>query len=127
MSEERIVAILGASSDRSKFGNKSVRAHLRAGWKVIPVNLKSGTIEGLDIATALDQIAGTTERISVYLPPRVLLGMLPEIAAIGCDELWLNPGCYDDEVLRQAERLNLNVVTGCSIIDVGFSPGDFPD
>ena len=40
------VAILGASADRSKFGNKSVRAHAQAGYDVYPVNPKGGTIEG---------------------------------------------------------------------------------
>ena len=31
--------------------------------------------------------------VSVYLPPSVLLlKILPDIRAKGCDELWLNPG-----------------------------------
>ena len=36
------VAIIGASTDRSKFGNKSVRAHLQQGYEVFPVNPKGG-------------------------------------------------------------------------------------
>ena len=41
------VAILGASADRSKFGNKAVRAFLARGYTVYPVNPKGGEIEGL--------------------------------------------------------------------------------
>ena len=44
------------------------------------------------------------QMVSVYLPPPVLLKVLPEIAARGCDELWLNPGTESDEVLAEAER-----------------------
>lgn len=60
--------------------------------------------------------------ISVYLPPVVLLKVLPDIAAKGCDELWLNPGTESAEVLAEAERLRLNVVQACSIVGVGVSP-----
>ena len=42
----KTVAILGASADRSKFGNQSVRAHLQQGYVVYPVNPKGGEIEG---------------------------------------------------------------------------------
>jgi hypothetical protein len=50
------------------------------------------------------------------------LKLLPEIAAKGCDELWLNPGTESDEVLAEAERLGLNVIQACSIVGVGVSP-----
>ncbi|MGH7128247.1 MAG: CoA-binding protein, partial [Planctomycetaceae bacterium] len=39
--------ILGASADRRKYGNKSVRAHLQRGYDVYPVNPKAERIEGL--------------------------------------------------------------------------------
>ena len=61
--------------------------------------------------------------MTVYVRPAVLLKMLPDIAAKGCDELWLNPGTESDEVLAEAERLKLNVIQACSIIGVGVSPG----
>lgn len=41
------IAIIGASSDRSKFGNKAVRAYKRKGFKVFPINPKESKIEGL--------------------------------------------------------------------------------
>jgi hypothetical protein len=52
----------------------------------------------------------------------VVLGLLPDIAAKGCDELWLNPGADSDEVVTEAERLGLNVIRACSIVGVGVSP-----
>jgi hypothetical protein len=120
--------ILGASSDRSKFGNKSVRAHRQAGYTVYPVNPKGGEVEGLTAYTSLAEVpAGKLDRISVYLPPAVGLKALDEIAARGCVELWLNPGTDSPEVVEKAEKLGLNVIQGCSIIDVGFSPSSLPD
>jgi len=60
--------------------------------------------------------------ISVYVPPAVFLKLLPEIAAKGCDELWLNPGTESEAVLAEAERLGLNIIQACSIVGVGLNP-----
>jgi len=116
------VAIIGASKDRSKYGNKAVRAFLQQGYKVYPVNLKETEIEGLPVFSSIGEVPERLDTVSVYVPPQVLLGLLPDIAAKGCDELWLNPGAESDEVLAEAERLGLNVIQACSIVGVGVSP-----
>ena len=119
------VAILGASADRSKFGNKAVRAHLQQGYDVFPVNPKGGVIEGLTVYKSLADVpAAHLNRISVYLPPQVGLAMLDEIAAKGCDELWLNPGSESDDIVAKAEALGLKPIQACSIVAVGVHPGD---
>jgi uncharacterized protein len=118
----KTVAIIGASNDRSKFGNKAVRAFLQQGYEVFPVNPKEETIEGLLAFKGIGEVPGRPAMISVYLPPAVLLKLLPEIAAKGCDELWLNPGTESYAVLAEAERLGLNVIQACSIVGVGISP-----
>ena len=118
------VAILGASADRSKFGNKAVRAFLSRGYDVYPVNPKGGDVEGLSVYKALADIPADVklDRISVYLPPAVGLKTLPEIANRGCGELWLNPGSESDELVAAAEKQGLNVIQACSIVAIGVSP-----
>jgi predicted CoA-binding protein len=118
------VAILGASADRSKFGNKAVRAFLAQGYIVYPVNPKGGEVEGLPVRHSLADIPPEVklDRISVYLPPAIGLKMLPQIAARGCGELWLNPGSESDELVAAAEQRGLNVIQACSIVAIGESP-----
>ncbi|HEX3797426.1 MAG TPA: CoA-binding protein [Verrucomicrobiae bacterium] len=116
------VAIIGASSDQNKFGNKAVRAFQQQGYAVYPVNPKEAEIEGLPAFKSIREVPVRPEMISVYLPPAILLKVLPDIAAKGCDELWLNPGTESDEVLAEAERLGLKVIQACSIVAVGVSP-----
>ena len=119
------VAILGASADRSKFGNKAVRAYLQQGYDVFPVNPKGGVIEGLTVYKSLADVpAAHLNRISVYLAPQVGLAMLDEIAAKGCDELWLNPGSESDALVAKAEALDRKPIQACSIVAVGMHPGD---
>ena len=120
------VAILGASADRSKFGNKAVRAFLARGYTVYPVNPKGGEIEGLAAFASLAAIPADIQldRISVYLPPAIGLKTLPEIAVRKPSEVWLNPGSESDELVAAAEKQGLNVIQACSIVAVGMSPHD---
>jgi predicted CoA-binding protein len=120
------VAILGASSERRKFGNKSVRAHLEAGYTVFPVNPRETEVEGLRAYPKLADLPEAVERVSVYLPPPVSLALLPEIAAVGAKEVWFNPGAADAAVLAEAKRLGVRAIDGCSIVDLGLSPSQFP-
>ena len=123
----KTVAIVGASNNRSKFGNKAVRAFVARGYTVFPVNPKGGEVEGLPVYKSLADIPPDIklDRISVYLPPAIGLKTLPEIAARGASELWLNPGSESDELVAAAEAQGLNVIQACSIVAVGMSPHDF--
>ena len=123
--EKQTVAIVGASSNREKFGNKSLRAHVQQGFDVYPVNPKGGEIEGLKVYTALADIPVELDRVSLYLPPSVGFAMIDEIAAKGCGEVWLNPGSESREFVDRAAELGLKVVQKCSIVAIGCSPGEF--
>lgn len=116
------IAIIGASNNRQKYGNKAVRAFLQQGFTVYPVNPNEAEVEGITALRTIGDVPVRPQMISVYVPPPVLLKLLPEIAARGCDELWLNPGTESDAVLAEAERLGLNVIQACSIVAVGVSP-----
>jgi predicted CoA-binding protein len=121
---EKDIAIIGASANRSKFGNIAVRAFVRQGWKVYPVNPVESEIEGLPVFKSIAEVPVRPHLVSIYLPPPVLLKILPDIAARGCDELWLNPGTESREVLAAAEQLGLNVIQACSIVGIGLSPSE---
>jgi uncharacterized protein len=118
----KTVAIIGASNDRRKYGNKAVRAYLQQGYSVYPVNPNESQIENLPVFKSIKDVPVRPDRTSVYVPPQVLLTLLPDIAAKDCDELWLNPGTESPAVVAEAERLGLHVVQACSILDLGLSP-----
>jgi len=120
----KTVAVIGASHNRAKFGNKAVRAYLQQGYIVFPIHPKETEIEGLHVFKNIRELPVRPQRVSVYLPPTVVMRVLPDIAAIGCDELWLNPGSESEAVLAKAKLLGLNVIQACSIVDIGVSPAE---
>jgi predicted CoA-binding protein len=121
----KTVAIIGASNDRKKYGNKAVRAFLQQNYAVYPVNPNETEVEGLAAYRTILDVPERPKMVSLYVPPPVVLKILPDIAAKGCDELWMNPGTESDEALAEAERLGLNVIQACSIIAVRAFPGAF--
>jgi hypothetical protein len=124
---ELSVAVLGASRDRRKYGNKAVRAYVESGYTVYPVNPKEETIEGLKAYPTLEAIAAPVEFVSLYVPPVIGLKLLPSIAAKKPREVWLNPGSESEELIDSAVDLHLRTIVGCSIVTLGFSPEEFPD
>ena len=121
----RTVAVIGASADPSKFGNKAVRAYQRQGYQVFPVNPKVTELAGVPAYASLSAVPVRPDLVSVYLPPAVVLKVLPEIAAKGCDELWLNPGTgVPRSAWPKPNGSGLNVVQACSIVGLGLSPSE---
>jgi uncharacterized protein len=116
------VAVVGASADRSKFGNKSVRAHIKAGYTVYPVNPRADTIEGLKVYRNLAEVPEPLDRISMYVPPKVGIELLGLIRLKSPQEFFLNPGSESDELVAEAESLGLSPIVACSILDVGEDP-----
>lgn len=118
----KTVAVIGASSNRQKWGNKAVRAFLQRGYTVYPVNPNEAAVEGLSTFASIKDVPVRPHMVTVYVPPQRLVNLLPDIAARGCDEIFLNPGTESEEVLAECHRLGLNAIQACSIMAIGVAP-----
>jgi len=120
------VAIIGASVNRSKFGNKAVRAYQNQGWEIYPVHPTLTEIEGLLAYPSLDAIPERyLDRVLFYVPPEIGVGILDQIPRKQVDQVWINPGADSPELIERAEQLGLNVIQACAIVDIGESPGRY--
>lgn len=121
----KVVAVVGASSDRSKFGNKALRAFKAEGYTVVPVNPNEREVEGIKtFATVLD-VPQAIDMATVYVPPDIGITLLAGFEKKQIGEIWVNPGAESDELLAEAKRRKLNVIAACSIVGIGRSPYQF--
>ena len=118
------VAVIGASSNPAKYGNRAVRAYRAEGWDVYPVNPHAARIEGLQVYRSILDVPGPVDRATLYLQPESTLQVLDAIARKGVRELFLNPGSESSAVIARAEELGLLPILACSIVDIGRSPYD---
>lgn len=118
----RRVAVIGASTDRRKFGNRAVRAFLRQGYDVVPINPHETRIEGLPAYRSVLDVPGPIDMATVYVPPETGLALIGEIARKGIREVWLNPGAESPALVSAAQALGLSPIEACSIIGIGETP-----
>lgn len=116
------VAIVGASTNRSKYGNKAIRSYLSKGHEVIPVNPTEPEIEGLKTFARVSDIPDPIDRVLLYVPPAVGVKVLDDIAAKGVAQTYVNPGADSDELFARARELGVSVVFACAIVDIGDTP-----
>jgi acyl-CoA synthetase (NDP forming) len=116
------VAVVGASTDRRKFGNRAVRAFLARGDRVIPINPRHREIEGLRAYRSVLDVPDAIDVATLYVPPEVGTHLLAELQQKQIGEIWINPGAESDELLAEAARLHLPVIVACSIMAVGQDP-----
>jgi uncharacterized protein len=119
------VAVIGASSNRSKFGNKALRAFARQGYTVIPINPTETEVEGVRAYPSVMDVPGTIDIATIYVPGSVGVRILDDLARKGIPEVWLNPGADDRQVVEKARALGLKTVQQCSIIAIGESPATY--
>lgn len=123
-SSRRTVAVIGASQNRGKFGNKCVRAYAQAGWTVYPVNPNADEIEGLKAYPLVTALPEPADRVCIYLPPDVTRSLVERLPR--SSEIYFNPGSADHTVLSAARDRGLDVHDACAIVAIGSSPSQFP-
>ena len=121
----KTVAVIGASSNRHKFGNKALRAFAHKGYTVLAINPHETRIEGHPTyATVLD-VPGAIDMATVYVQPQVGVEVMGELARKGIPQVWLNPGADAPEVVARARELGLKTVQSCSIVGIGEDPSRY--
>ena len=120
-----VIAVIGASRDRRKYGNKAVRAFRNQGHTVIPIHPSAGEIEGERAYPSVLNYPGGVDEATLYVPPDIGVQILDEVARKGIKTVWLNPGADAPAVVARAKALGLEPIVACSILGAGESPGDY--
>jgi uncharacterized protein len=124
-------AVVGASEDRKKFGNKVLRSYIGKNMACVPINKKSKEIEGLPTIESLTSLRGrlpfggaitmTDVGVSLITPPGVTKLIVEEAYSLGVRSFFLQPGTYDatTDVFLTGLK-DANVVKGCVLVELGF-------
>jgi uncharacterized protein len=121
----KTVAVIGASPDRHKFGNKALRAFRQAGFHAIPITPNHQQVEGAPAFASVVDYPGPIDMATVYVPEEVGLEIVDGLAQKGIPEIWFNPGADAPAVVAKARALGLRPILACSIIGIGLSPSQF--
>jgi hypothetical protein len=121
----KTVAVVGASSDRRKFGNKALRAFRDEGYTVYAINPNEEAVEGLQTYASVLDVPGPIDMATVYVQPEVAESLLPEFERKQIAEIWINPGAESDRLIAEGTQRKLNLIYACSIVGIGRNPSQF--
>ena len=115
-------AVAGASSDRSKYGNKVLRCYLQHGRRAIPVHPSETEVEGVTAYPSLYAIPEPVHALSIITPPPVTERVVEQAAAKGVRHVWMQPGAESAKAIARAEELGLSVIAGgpCLLVVLGY-------
>jgi predicted CoA-binding protein len=122
MQTPKVVAVIGASNNRRKFGNRALRAYQDQGYTVVPINPHEQEVEGLKSYASVLDVPGPIDMASFYVPPEIGEEIIGEMARKQIAEVWLNPGAESDELIARARALSIKPIVACSIVALGRNP-----
>jgi predicted CoA-binding protein len=118
----KVIAVIGASARREKFGNRALRAYRDQGYTVIPINPHADEVEGLKAFKSVLDVPGPIDMASFYVPPDVGETVIADVVRKGITEVWLNPGAESDALIARAKALGVRPIVACSIVAIGGNP-----
>lgn len=115
-------AVVGASNDRRKYGNKVLRCYQQHERPVIAINPKGESIEGSPTFALLGDVPDVVHGISVITPPHITEKVVADAIALGIEHIWLQPGAESDVAMQMARDAKVNLIANgpCLLVILGF-------
>jgi uncharacterized protein len=111
-------AIIGMSRTRKNFAWTIYEQLIDLGKRVYPVNPKVGIYQGIPFYGSVASLPEIPEAIILSVDPAKAKGMLEELKDCGAKYIWFQQGSFDDEVLSEAERMGLDPIKGCALMNM---------
>ncbi len=105
------IAVVGASTDPQKYGNRIMSDLLAAGYSVEGINPKGGQIADKQLYSTLADLPQVPELVIIVVPPTAGITVLKECAQLGITEVWMQPGAESEESEALAKKLGINLTT----------------
>ena len=115
-------AVVGASNDRGKYGNKVLRCYAQHGLPVVGVNPKLHAVEQVDCFASVAAIPGAPRALSIVAPPSAAAAIVRDALAAGVKHLWFQPGAEEAGAVAAARAGGLAVIAdgACVLVALGF-------
>ena len=120
--ESAAFGVVGASTDRTKYGNRVLRCYMQNGRRAIPVNPREKEIEGIPCVAEVLDLPDEVKSISVITPPQVTDRVVEEAIKKGITSIWMQPGAESAAAVQKCRENGINVIAdgSCILVVSGY-------
>lgn len=114
--EDKNWAVVGASTDTSRYGYKIVKKLDRYGYNAIPVTPKYEDIDGIKAYPSVADISDDIDVVVFVVNPHIGMEVLDDCISKGIKRIWLQPGTVSHELINKAEENGIEVLEACVLV-----------
>ena len=109
--------IIGASPNPWRFSYKAAHMLLAYGHEVIPIGIKKGKIEGIEIVDIYQTPSiEDVDTVTLYINPNNQLPWYNYILQLSPQRIIFNPGTENPELMQKARDKGIEVVPNCTLV-----------
>ena len=108
--KNNLIALVGASNDPTKYGNKILLDLVKKGYNVAPVNTKEDTIAGIKSYKNILDLKESPSIINFVVPPSIGFQVTKELVENKFDNFWYQPGAESEEISYFLNENNKNFI-----------------
>lgn len=116
MLEKKVWAVVGVNGNPERYGNMIYKKLKAYGYKVYPVNPKYQTIEGNKCYSDLSSLPEKPGVVNMVVSPKIGKTVVEEAAKLGIENIWLQPGTYNEEIMDLITKKDMNAVKACVLV-----------
>ena len=108
--KNNLIALIGASNDPSKYGNKILLDLISKGHNIVPINPKEEEVVGLKSYRNINELDEKPLIINFVVPPAVGLEVTKEMVEENYDNFWYQPGAESLEISEYLDSKKKNYI-----------------
>ena len=96
--KKNLIALVGASNDPKKYGNKILLDLISKAYNVAPINNQEEMISGIKSYKNVMDLEITPSIINFVVPPKIGFEITKELVENNYDNFWYQPGAESKEI-----------------------------
>ena len=114
--KESVVAVIGASSNREKWGYKIYKKLKKSGFEVYAVNFNYDMIDEDKCYNDLKSLPVVPEMVITVIPPNETIKIVRECKNLGIKKVWMQPGSESEDAIIFCKENDMDVVHNFCIV-----------
>lgn len=119
MLSQKVWAVVGATDNPAKYGNKIYKKLKKFGYEVYAVNPNYAEVDGDTCYPTLAALPKKVDCVDVVVAPKLADAALTEVMALGIENIWFQPDTFTVEMVERAESAGLTTVyLNCVLVEL---------